>query len=364
MNASTLRCPSRLLIILLLSLSNALLSVSTHAYDDQLQIVYDNGISTPLYPYDDAVSAANATHHNPDVIQQQIEDVHAGLPREEYPISNGISSTLSSEIIESVDDQPQVDEVIAPPSGHTTMLSSQRYRDKWSRITQAQEDKSTRWIRNKRQRENAEHIKDMQQRDITASHTRQLLKRYRRIQRDRRRASVSAVKPPKRIARKGAKGKIYQNVTAPNHYFANTPAKNVWVNRMMPRLMKRMPDPYSRKLMLEQVHQQSYRHGLNPNLILALIQIESNFKPKVNSYVGAQGLMQIMPFWKKEIGRTSDNLHDIKVNIHYGCRILKHYLNIEKGRLVPALARYNGSYGRMKYPNKVIGAWMSNWKNS
>jgi len=94
---------------------------------------------------------------------------------------------------------------------------------------------------------------------------------------------------------------------------------------------------------------------------LSLIQIESAFKQFAISKVGAQGLMQVMPFWKAEIGRPNDNLTSIQTNLRYGCTILKHYIDKEKGNLIKALARYNGSLGKLHYPEKVLNAWQKYW---
>ena len=96
--------------------------------------------------------------------------------------------------------------------------------------------------------------------------------------------------------------------------------------------------------------------------MLAVIEIESGFDRFAISRVGARGMMQIMPFWKKEIGRDDDNLFKIDTNLRYGCTILKYYLDKEEGRIADALARYNGSYGTYKYAGKVLDAWSKYWK--
>ena len=95
---------------------------------------------------------------------------------------------------------------------------------------------------------------------------------------------------------------------------------------------------------------------------MAVIQIESAFNPYAVSRVGAQGMMQVMPFWKKELGREQDNLIHMETNLRYGCTILKYYLDKEEGRWPEALARYNGSYGRYWYPEKVLNAWEKYWR--
>ena len=110
------------------------------------------------------------------------------------------------------------------------------------------------------------------------------------------------------------------------------------------------------------MHRAASRAGLEPEIVLALIEVESHFDPYAVSRVGAQGLMQVMPFWKKEIGRPDDNLIDTDTNLRYGCTILKHYLKREKGRLADALARYNGSYGQYWYSERVLLAWEKRWR--
>lgn len=135
----------------------------------------------------------------------------------------------------------------------------------------------------------------------------------------------------------------------------------VWLIDMSGRLKPFIKDPKERLELLKAVHQEATRAKLKPDLVLALIQIESRFDKYAVSRVGAQGLMQVMPFWKNEIGRPNDNLTDMNTNLRYGCRILQFYLNKEEGRLAPALARYNGSYGKTWYPEKVMTAWQRRW---
>jgi len=102
--------------------------------------------------------------------------------------------------------------------------------------------------------------------------------------------------------------------------------------------------------------QAAKRAGLDPQLVLGLIQVESNFRKHAVSYAGARGYMQVMPFWVKLIGAKDHNLFHIRTNLRYGCTILRHYLDMEKGDLYRALGRYNGSRGRPEYPNLVFGA--------
>jgi soluble lytic murein transglycosylase-like protein len=135
----------------------------------------------------------------------------------------------------------------------------------------------------------------------------------------------------------------------------------VWLLDMSTRLTPFLPEPSERLALLRMVHAEAKRADLKPDLVLALIQIESRFDRFAVSRVGAQGLMQVMPFWKHEIGHPDDNLTDIRTNLRYGCQILRFYLRKEKGDLSGALARYIGSYGQQRYPGKVLGAWRDYW---
>jgi len=135
----------------------------------------------------------------------------------------------------------------------------------------------------------------------------------------------------------------------------------VWLLDMSSRLVKRIPDDAMRIQLLKRVHYEARRVDLPPELVLAVIQVESNFDPWAISVVGARGLMQIMPFWLDEIGRPDDNLFDMATNLRMGCTILRHYLDKEKGKLGRALARYNGSLGSFRYPDKVFRALRDRW---
>lgn len=135
----------------------------------------------------------------------------------------------------------------------------------------------------------------------------------------------------------------------------------VWLVDMSGRLQSIVPQSKDRLELLRMVHREAKRAGLKPELVLSVIQIESRFDQFALSVAGAQGLMQVMPFWKREIGRPGDNLMDIPTNLRYGCTILAYYLNKEQGDLIRALARYNGSLGRTKYPEKVLLAWEDRW---
>ena len=134
-----------------------------------------------------------------------------------------------------------------------------------------------------------------------------------------------------------------------------------WFTEMSQRLAKRLPNQESRLEFLRAVHYEATRAGLDPQLVLGLIQVESGFKKYAVSSAGARGFMQVMPFWIKVIGRSDDNLFHLRTNLRYGCTILRHYLDIEKGDLYRALGRYNGSLGKPEYPNMVNAAWQKQW---
>ena len=148
---------------------------------------------------------------------------------------------------------------------------------------------------------------------------------------------------------------------APQHGFKDSSAAVDWLTEMSRRLEPRMSNFDSRVEFLRTVHFEAIRAKLDPQLVLALIQVESNFRKYAISRSGARGYMQVMPFWVGLIGRPGDNLFSLRNNLRYGCVILKYYLDAEKGNLHRALARYNGSLGRSDYPDLVIGAWRSTW---
>jgi soluble lytic murein transglycosylase-like protein len=135
----------------------------------------------------------------------------------------------------------------------------------------------------------------------------------------------------------------------------------VWLTDMSTRLTKQVADPQERIEILKRVHLEAIRADLAPELVLAVIDVESNFDKYAISVAGARGLMQIMPFWLDEIGRPEDNLIHIGTNLRFGCTILKYYLDLEKGDLKRALGRYNGSLGQRKYPNLVLDKLRLKW---
>lgn len=148
---------------------------------------------------------------------------------------------------------------------------------------------------------------------------------------------------------------------APELRIRDPAARSHWLSEMSRRLEKRIPDPRYREELLISIHYEATRAGLDPQLVLGLIQVESGFRKYAVSSAGARGYMQVMPFWVKVIGQHGDNLFHLRKNLRYGCTILRHYLDIEKGNLFRALGRYNGSLGKAEYPNMVRAAWEKNW---
>jgi len=135
-----------------------------------------------------------------------------------------------------------------------------------------------------------------------------------------------------------------------------------WLYEMSNRLRERIPDRKTRTELLKTIQYEATRAGLDPQLVLGLIQVESGFRKYAVSPSGARGYMQVMPFWTRLIGEPSHNLFALRTNLRYGCVILRYYLDIEKGDYFRALGRYNGSLGRPEYPEAVRAAWQGPWK--
>ncbi|MGB7184655.1 MAG: lytic transglycosylase domain-containing protein [Burkholderiaceae bacterium] len=141
--------------------------------------------------------------------------------------------------------------------------------------------------------------------------------------------------------------------------FDSVTEKVQWLARMASLLPRKWKPTYQQRVeFLNLVHYEATRAGLEPELVLGLIQVESNFRRYAISSAGARGYMQVMPFWVDNIGNGDRSaLFDMRTNLRFGCTILRHYIDIEQGNLFRALGRYNGSLGRSKYPNKVLKAW-------
>jgi soluble lytic murein transglycosylase-like protein len=155
--------------------------------------------------------------------------------------------------------------------------------------------------------------------------------------------------------------KSISDTASPKLVFSSEQEAYAWLGEMSRRLENRIPDKNFRLDFLKTVHYEATRAGLDPQLVLGLIQVESGFNKYAVSPVGARGYMQVMPFWVKSIGAPGQNLFHLRANLRYGCTILRHYLDIENGDLYRALGRYNGSLGQPEYPNLVVGAWRKHW---
>jgi soluble lytic murein transglycosylase-like protein len=148
---------------------------------------------------------------------------------------------------------------------------------------------------------------------------------------------------------------VFRDATAEARY-------RQWFDAMSTRLKRRLPDDQMRTEFLESAWYEATRAGLDPGLVLGLIQVESAYRKYAVSIVGARGYMQVMPFWTKVIGDSNRRaLFDMQTNLRYGCSILRMYLDMEGGNLYLALGRYNGSRGKPEYPNAVLSAWR-NWE--
>lgn len=132
--------------------------------------------------------------------------------------------------------------------------------------------------------------------------------------------------------------------------------ENLWMSSMKKHLFHFSRNVDDADVLLKTVHYEATRSGLDPVLVLGLMQVESGFKKYALSPVGAKGYMQVMPFWVDLIGKKDHNLFHLRTSLRYGCTILRHYLDIEKGNMSRALGRYNGSLGKSEYPNAVFSA--------
>jgi soluble lytic murein transglycosylase-like protein len=134
-----------------------------------------------------------------------------------------------------------------------------------------------------------------------------------------------------------------------------------WVRAMTRRAAPRIGDEEATRQFLALVRYEAMRSGLDPHVVLSVIDVESRFRKYAVSKAGARGLMQVMPFWVKELGEPGQNLFTERTNLRYGCTILRHYLDREHGNLANALARYNGSLGQREYPDRVMRAYRERW---
>jgi len=156
--------------------------------------------------------------------------------------------------------------------------------------------------------------------------------------------------------------RLVADKAVPTMAFRSSSDAQRWLAEMDARLERRIPDRKQRQELLRTVHYEATRVGLDPQLVLGVIEVESGFRKYAVSRAGARGYMQVMPFWVKLIGQPGHNLFHLRTNLAYGCAILRFYLDMEKGDYYRALGRYNGSLGQPEYPNLVLAAWRGRWK--
>jgi soluble lytic murein transglycosylase-like protein len=157
-------------------------------------------------------------------------------------------------------------------------------------------------------------------------------------------------------------GRLLEQAWAAENCFEDKFDQQVWLAAMEPQLARIVSDPQERAEILYHVHCEARRFNLPPGLVMAVIDVESRFDRWAVSHAGAVGLMQIMPFWPRQLGMTNDQLVRIPQNIRMGCTILRFYLDREKGDYAKALARYNGSVGRRTYSDLVLGRLAQRWR--
>ena len=151
-------------------------------------------------------------------------------------------------------------------------------------------------------------------------------------------------------------------------FFDSPEEEAAWLNEMSARLLQILPkesilrEKAARLSFLTALHYEATRAGISPQLMLAIVHVESAFRKYAISSAGARGYMQVMPFWTKTIGEQGHNLFKLRTNLRYGAIIFRHYLDIEKGDVRRALARYNGSLGKNRYPNAVLGRLKKHWQ--
>lgn len=173
--------------------------------------------------------------------------------------------------------------------------------------------------------------------------------------------NAAATTPPDPVERARLRGTLERTIASADSFEHRFDAE-VWLLSMSQRLAPFLRDPADRLELLQLVHREARRAELAPELVLALIEVESGFDRFAISHAGAQGLMQVMPFWLNELERPQDNLFDVVTNLQFGCTILRHYLDIEQGDMTRALARYNGSLGSYRYPAAVISRLQRRWR--
>lgn len=157
-------------------------------------------------------------------------------------------------------------------------------------------------------------------------------------------------------------GKLLTQALQAGACFEDKFDQQVWLATMEPQLTRIVKDDAERALILYHVHCEAKRLQLPPGLVMAVIDVESRFDRWAVSYAGAVGLMQVMPFWPRELGMNNEELVRVQKNIRMGCTILRFYLDREKGDYTRALARYNGSVGRRNYSDLVLARLANRWQ--
>lgn len=175
-------------------------------------------------------------------------------------------------------------------------------------------------------------------------------------------AAVAQKNEPISVAVRAALRQEIGDLSAMGEDFTSAPERAQWMMAMSRRLEKKLPDRFVRLRFLQAVHYEAVRAGLDPQLVLALIQVESNFRKYAISSASARGYMQVMPFWPEKIGDPHHDLFELRTNLRYGCTILRYYLELEHGNVFRALGRYNGSLGHPEYPQMVYTAWHNSWQ--
>lgn len=158
------------------------------------------------------------------------------------------------------------------------------------------------------------------------------------------------------------------NPIQPKLIFSSKEKADAWMKDMSARLKRLAPkdaliqDDFMRERLLTTIQYEASRAGLDPQMVLSVITVESRFNKYAISYAGARGIMQVMPFWVRQIGAPGQDLLNVQTNIRFGCTILRHYLQLENGNMFMALGRYNGSRGKATYPDLVFGAYNRYWQ--
>ena len=173
------------------------------------------------------------------------------------------------------------------------------------------------------------------------------------------RAGEQVYEPMSAAVRTALAAAVAEDRGPPEPRFSSWQERVDWLSSLSENLPRKWKPEYQQRIeFLKTVRYEAQRAGLDPQLVLGLIEVESYFRRYAVSSAGARGYMQVMPFWSDTIGDGNrSRLFDLRTNLRYGCTILRHYLDLERGDLFRALGRYNGSLGRPEYPNTVLQAW-------